>query len=128
MAIEADLRTYLLAQAGISALVSTRCYPLTLPQGVTLPAITYQTIAHPGLISHDGAVGLARVRIQVDCWDDDYAGALALGAQVRSALLGYAGAMGATAAANGRIVNELDDYEPETKIWRRLVDAAIWHA
>ena len=34
-------RTY----TGGSALIGTRCYPQRLPEGVTLPAMTYQRIS-----------------------------------------------------------------------------------
>ena len=39
------IRTRLLSVSAVTDLVSTRIYPLTLPQGVTLPAVRYQRVS-----------------------------------------------------------------------------------
>lgn len=128
--IEADLRTFLLSQPAISALVGTRFYPLRLPQGVAFPAITYQTVFGTSEFTHDGPAHLGRRRIQIDCWakgNTGYNQVVALADEIRTAVVGYLGAMGGTPYAAGRLVNVLDIPEPEPALWRRMVEIALWH-
>jgi hypothetical protein len=91
MTITEALRTHLLADAAIAALVGTRCYPLRLPQKVTMPAIVLSLISggRPGHLR--GVGGLARARYQLDSWAQTYDGATALAAVCRQRLDGFAG-------------------------------------
>ncbi len=125
--IEADLRTHLLAQASITALIGARLYPQQLPQGTELPAVTYQRIAGQSLIDHEGAAGIGRARIQLDCWGESYGAAAALADTLRLALSGYRGAMGSNPATNARVINILDVPEPELALWRRMVEISLSH-
>lgn len=115
--IDLDLRTYLLTQTAVTAIVSTRVYPVRLPQGTTLPAVTYQRVAGASEFDHEGSAGLGRGRWQFDCWALSYAAMVALAESVRAALATY----------GARIVNVIDMPEPEITIWRRLVELYLWH-
>lgn len=130
--IEADLRAHLLSQAPIAAIIGTRFYPQQLPQGATLPAVTYQRIAGQSLIDHQGDAGLGRARIQLDCWapagNTGYQQTVSMAESIRAAISGYRGPMGSNPATNARVINVMDIPEPETKLWRRLVEVSIWHA
>jgi hypothetical protein len=78
--------------SGLSALVGDRIYPLKLPQGVILPAVTYQRISTPRVITHDqGTGGLAMPRFQFSAYDDGYSSVKAVIKQIREALNGYKG-------------------------------------
>lgn len=68
MTIAADLRTYLLADAGVADLIGTRCYPDALPQGATLPAVVYYTISRTHAESLGGLKSAGQVRIQLDAY------------------------------------------------------------
>lgn len=125
--IEQDMRTYLLAQPSVTALIATRLYPIRLPQGVTLPAVTYQRITRTATVTHDGAADLGRAGIQIDCWADTYAGMVALAKAIRAALSGYRGSMGTNGATAARVVNEIDFSEPEPAMWRRVIEIVLWH-
>ena len=127
MTIEQDLRTYLLGLAPIATLLGTRLYPARLPQGVTLPALTYQRIAGIPEVTYDGAANLSRARIQIDVWADSYGAMVELAKAIRGALSGYRGAMGSTSVTVARVLNEIDMPEPEPPLWRRVMDCAIWH-
>ncbi len=123
MNVEQQLTAVLEANATVAALVTTagvaRIYPLLMPQGVTLPAISYQRVA---TIPHDDlelAQNHERVRVQIDCWDDDYAGAKALAAAVRTALQ--------VTPVFGQLLMELDDYDSEEKLFRVTQDFNIWN-
>lgn len=129
--IEVDLRTHFLAQAPIAAIVGTRMYPLQLPQGATLPALTYQVISGVSEITHDGPSDLGNRRIQIDCWapsgNTGYQQVVELAGAVRRAVSGYMGSMGTNPATNARKINERDIPEPETKLWRRMIEISLWH-
>jgi hypothetical protein len=69
MADVADsLRSYLVANAGVLALVSTRIYPDIVPQNATLPAVAISKIStrHDHTLSN--FAGLAHCRLQIDCY------------------------------------------------------------
>lgn len=92
--IEAAIRSLLLANSAVAAIVGTRIYPATSPQGVTSPRIVYERISTMRVHSMAGATGLVRPRIALDCFGDGYAGSKALGDAVRLALDGYKGIAG----------------------------------
>ena len=109
--------SYLLADRAVSELVGTRLYPERFPAGATMPVVTYQRIFGAEEINHDGPSGLARARLQLDCWSESYGGAVALGKAVTSALRNYPGA---------RIINVMDLPEPKVALRRRMVEVSAW--
>ena len=123
--VEQSFESYLTGYAGLTALISTRVYPLIIPQGATLPCVTYQRIDTPRTLTHgdSGATGtLARPRIQFSSWAATLSEAMAIAYQLRAALNGKTGSMG-TAPYNITVRailvdNEMQDYEPETQLWR----------
>jgi hypothetical protein len=70
--MKSELVAYLLATAGLSALVSTRIDWLKRPQGESLPAITLQTASAPRDYTMQGRVGLVGYLIQMDVWGSTY--------------------------------------------------------
>lgn len=126
MIVEA-LRSFVLADAAIAALVADRVYPLTLPQGVTLPAMTYQVVFGEHPVIHDGPQGLARARVQFDCWAERYSETVAIAGALRTVLNGYRGAMGAIPDVVAKVAGELDGWEPDVRAFRKTVDFQIWY-
>ena len=116
--IEADLRTYLLAEPAVAGLIADRCYPERLPQNAALPAITFQRVFGTESVTHDGPSGLGRSRLQFDCWATSYGDVLELAGAAKSALRAY---------PETRIVNVMDAPEPEVALRRRMVEVSIWH-
>lgn len=98
MTIQEGLYTYLAAQSAITALTSTRIYPIIRPQNTALPAITYQRISssHEHHLSAGSlqSSDLHQVRMQVDCYATTYKGAETLAKLVEAALDAYRGTMG----------------------------------
>lgn len=113
MSLESDVFA---ALNGATA-AADRVFPSVLKQGVTLPALTYQRIDTPRSHTHGERGGLARPRVQVTCWAETHAAALALAAEVLAVMATFPKALSDT---------ELDDYEPETGRHRRIVDFLIW--
>lgn len=121
---------YLKGYAGLTALVSTRIYPQPLPQGATLPAVTYKRISTPRVMSHSGASGLAMPRFQFDCWSEDVLEARQVANQVRIALTAFRGTMGGAGGVSvqgGFPKNELGDYDPTPGRYRAILDVVIHH-
>jgi hypothetical protein len=113
-----------------------RVYPLTLPQGVTLPAITYQVISEIPLRSHSTAqdhpapdlVPLGETRVQFSVYGQDYDEAEEVMAVLKTAISGFRGLWGDVDVQSALPDIGLDDYEPDTRLWRRLVDVMVWHS
>jgi len=66
MSVRSDVRTYLLAQSGISDLVGTRIYPGVLPQGATRPAVEMHVISRTHVQHLQGIQAAGTVRFQFD--------------------------------------------------------------
>jgi len=108
--LEESLYGYLSTYAGLTALVSDRVYAFRIPQGATLPCVTFQRIDTPRILAHDtSGIGsnLAYPRFQFDAWATTYASAKAINDQIRAALNGKTGLIGTqveTATVVGTIV------------------------
>lgn len=132
MEIEAALYAELAADSSVSALVSSRIYPVLIPQDVDMPAIAYQRISGPRDYSHQGA-GLVSARFQITCQATSYSGAKSLAAAVRDALSGFSGTMGAGGGGGGVKVqgafvdNDLDGYGATAQEWTVRLDVIIQH-
>ena len=126
--IEGELYTRLTTHAGTAALVGTRVWPLVMPQGGKLPAIVYQKVSDVRVYSHDGDSDLIRSRFQVGCYAKNYDDVKALEIQVVDALSGYADRTLETPVEASFMDMAFDDYEPDVKIYRVVIDFRIWHA
>jgi len=130
--IEEGLTAHLKANAGLTALISTRVYPGFISQTSTLPCLTYQRISTPRIITHDtsGASGTAHPRFQFDAWAETNTSAKAIIDAVRAALNGYKGTMGTVNLVTVQASltdDERYEYSPEVKIHRYSADYIIWH-
>lgn len=129
--LEQALYTRLSGFAGLTALVSTRIYPLVLPQNPTLPAVTYQRIDGLREEGIAGSHGLAHPRIQIDAWASSYTSAKAVAVQVRSALYRLGWTEDSVTVLDAFIEDDRDFYEPSVRdggsIFRTSQDYIIWH-
>lgn len=122
--MEADLYSALANDATVGGLVgigsSARVYPMILPQGSVLPAVTYQVVDKPRIdtASLSGHNSRIRARVQVDCWATTYAQAKSLATATRNALLS------AFTALN---LDDRDLYEDDTHIYRVSADFSVWY-
>ena len=75
MRAEKVIRTLLLADTGVTALVAARIYPAQLPQGTALPAliITHISTIELPTLDAQAAYSLMRARIEVTAIASDYA-------------------------------------------------------
>jgi hypothetical protein len=124
MTIEEALYTYLLGETDITDIVSTRIYPVVLPQGTELPALTYIQVSNP--VHHD--VDIAYPRMQLSSWAEDYADAKDLFYAVKETMQRYKGVMGGDSGVKvSQVVflNSFDLYSQGTGIWHIPADYKI---
>lgn len=123
-AIYAHLQT----RPGLTALIGDRVYPRRMPRAATFPLVLYTRVGTRRGLSHSGPDGLAEPRIQFDVWARDPDLADAVAEQLRLALHGYRGQMGDTEVGSVAIVGDVDGDDPESGLFRRILDAQIQHA
>jgi len=115
-----------LTQPPIAAL-GDRVYPRRLPRDAVLPAVTYRRIDTVRGRSHSGPDGLATPRIQLDIWATDPDVADAIAEAIRIRIDGYRGQMGDVPVGSVELVGDVDDDDPETGLYRRVLDVSITH-
>jgi hypothetical protein len=119
-----DFVAHLLGDASIVAVVGTRLFPETIPQQGAIPAITYRIIIGQPRNSLDGFTsGLVNYQVQVDCWARTFETARRLALLVRNrANTRHAHFSSVIAEYPGE-----DEFEPDTKRYRRMVNLSCWH-
>jgi len=124
--IESALRSILITDDTVKA-ITTRCYPIAIPQSPTYPLILYTRIT--GMRDHvlQGPSGAAHPRFQVEAWAETYTVAKSLASAIRVALDGYSGTVLGVVIGSILIDSERDIYESEIKIYRVISDWYIWH-
>lgn len=124
MTFQAELFAHLNV-AAITSYVGRRIFPGVIPEGeVGLPAITFSFVSGQPQNSLGGFTsGMTRYIVQIDCWGATVAAVDSLSIVVRDRM--------ASAASTFRTaVTEfplLDDYEPQTKRYRRSIACSCLH-
>lgn len=130
MLIEQAIFNHLSTDAGVAALVGTRVYPVMLPQGATLPAVTYMRVSSTRMRTF-GAPRMGRVaRFQFTVWATTYLSRGAIVAALIDALEGYSGTLGGVGGVDVLAIQQegqLDDYEPTAKVFQSACDFFITH-
>lgn len=119
MSAESTVFTTLRDDAGVGAVCADRIYPLKLPQGATLPAVTYQRITadHGGSLGGDTS-NCDRVYMQINCWASTFGSALALADAVRAAFQ--------ASSAKTMPIDTTQDYDDDVAMYRYILDYYIW--
>ena len=89
--LEQGIRSILIADADVSALVVARVYPWMRQQGTVFPAIVYELDGTEPEQDLDGYGGMTRAELSVSSIAETYGGAKTLAGHVRDALNGYTG-------------------------------------
>jgi len=134
MVIEEALKTFLLAQSGLTDLIGQRYYPLILPQECQLPAVTYEKMSGDRIHAFSADIG-ASPTIQLSAYGATYTSASAVFEQLRSALQNYLNTtMGGAGGLSVKAVileDEDDDYETDSKgtieKYIKYGDFTIWY-
>lgn len=94
-------------------------FPVVAKAGTTGPRFTYQTVGGTNTETFDaGEQAASYVRVQVDCWADDFGTAQRLAIAARTAL--YA------SLTVGEMTTNPDDYESDTGLFRASFDVTAW--
>lgn len=111
--IDQAVRTYLAAQASVSALVSTRVYCGDVPQTATLPAISISIVSAQHAHTLKGVGGYCLSRLQVNSWAATHVASKTLAEAVRNVLQGLTQTtMGTVTVNEVELTNELDLIDP----------------
>jgi len=117
--IESLIYTVLTADTDVSRRIDTRVYPIVMPQGVTLPAISYQRISNNPVNSLQGYSGLGNPHITVNSWATGYDAAKALAQDVLDA-------MDAATTFKCVMTNEMDGYDQDVSLYVVSQDYSCW--
>lgn len=123
MTIGIKLYSALAGAAGVSTLVSNRIYPVLLPQSPTYPAISVQRISNS---PQQGSTSVRETRYQVNCWAATYAAAQSAAAAVKATLEEYTATATTPRIKMSLVVNEMDDYDSETGVYRVIVEVIFF--
>ena len=115
MTIQQQILTLLFGGTG----AGTRVYPLTAPDAVPRPYITYQRVSSNAESVLSGSSGLTNTRMQIDVYATTYAEATSIAAQVDAL-------MSAWSVQNVSILLQ-DFFEDQVKLFRISHDYSLWH-
>jgi len=127
--IEEGIAAYLIATATVHAVVADRIYHMRIPQGATIPCLTYQRISTPRILTHDssGATGdLTNPRFQFDAWAVTIKAAKAITDILRAALHGRTAATGGVTVRAILADAEEPEWDPGIELYRSRSDYIIW--
>jgi hypothetical protein len=129
--IRKALRSFLLADAAIVAVIVDRVYALRIPQGIKSSSIVVTRISGPGDYHLQGPSGLMSARIQVDAWATTADAATTLANLVKDRLDGYRGTVGTGGniiTVHGVFVADLrEDYDDDAELYRSGRDYFVHH-
>jgi hypothetical protein len=91
VSLESAIYTRATSYAGLSSLISTRCYPDVAAQEATAPFLVYQIISAQRFPTFGARSYVVTVRLQIDCYATTHTGALALRTQVVQAFDRFSG-------------------------------------
>lgn len=118
------------AHAGLKALIGARIYPIMeAPQDAALPYCTYQRVsdgAQAHVMGSDD--GPCEPRFQVNCYDDDYAGAKAVAVQVKDAFRDYSGTVASMTVQRIMYEGQIDGFDEQSECHVHSVDLRVLHA
>jgi hypothetical protein len=125
MTIEASIYSRCTTHAGLSALISDRCYSQRLPDSVALPAVAYHLISTPphAYNDHDASPpDRWRYRVQFDVYADSPDERASVRKQLWSAWQGW---HSGTAVGWAWVHNVIDDFDTGLNKDRAIVEVVI---
>jgi len=125
--IEEAVYSALTGNATLTGLISTRIYPLVLPQEVALPAVTFFRVSNLHNHGMGGDIDLMETRLQVSILADSVLRMRTVTDAVRGVLSRWKGTYGGVIVQDSLLDNEMDDFEPETEIYQCIQDYRIFH-
>lgn len=103
---------------------------IVAPQAIARPNIVLLRVSGLRDTPMDGPSGLVETMVQVDCYGETLAAALAVSRAVETVLSGYSGTQGVTKFDGVFLISERHGYEDTgtpTRLYRVSLDFRIWH-
>jgi hypothetical protein len=122
--IQTGLFSLITGFSSVSALIGTRLHPLSLREAETLPAMTYQLVGGSSDPTFETS-GMQRLRVQFDCWGENYDDAAGLRDALIKALNGYQGLLSdGTYLQNADLISSIgaDYFEDMPRQYRCMVE------
>ncbi len=119
-----DFRTYLLADAGVAALIGTRFRLGKIPQNAAYPYCRYALISEIVENTHadaDPTKTINRVLVQIDVFDKSAVVVLNVKDALRDAVNSKSFIQDNTNFGYVEIENSGSDYEPDTELFRQMI-------
>jgi hypothetical protein len=117
--ITANLRTFLLADSGISTAFGTRIYVVYAPDTQTYPFAIIRLVTDQAAYMQT-AEALREAVVQIDIYDDDLAGCITNANLLRAKLTGYRGAIGDMTVGAVFVRENRREWSPEARHFRAL--------
>ena len=113
---------YLLSNsANVSGIVSTKIYPLRVPQIKDFPAISYQQIANTPTDQKDAVSGFDRIDVDINLWSKSYDQINTLAGYVRTALDRQSISSQGLTVNTIVFVREFDDFSDPAEIYHKVL-------
>lgn len=130
--ISGILYTIMAADSDVTAICSTRIYPITIPQTTPFPAVRIVTVANEPSDTKTGASTLDAIRVQVDSYALSMLSAQQLDEAIRGAIDRYRGSVTVTGTGGDtyfvdgvRFENRNETMEEEKDIFRISTDYQV---
>lgn len=124
--IDIDLRTHLLANSNVSALVGTNVFALRLPQDQTSTAIVYDIGAGFPLAQLGSLESVVRHNVTLAVYSPSYVSMRQLSEHITTHLNGMTGTMGTTTVTGAHVESTINTYEDEQKLYRNIIILNIY--
>jgi len=124
--IEAEIFARAQAVAGLTALVGTRFYPTTAPQGATVPYCVFTLLSSSPHHTMGSDSSLTEASYEVTCYAADADAATALAVQVKAAFSRYSGTPVALVIQSVLLEDEDAGFDIDTTRHYRDLNFVFW--
>ena len=114
------LRNTLLGSTALTAIVGNKVFPMVMPQGTLLPAVSFQKISGVPANCLYGPTGLEEITVQIDAW----AMSLSVVKNMAKAIRAVMPTTGVTWGA--RLTMDEDLFDAEAKVYRICMSYDVW--
>jgi len=116
------------------AATRTWLHPNTIPQTATKPALAYQIVSSVPQAPRvgDASNSLTRARVQLTIWSVSYLQLAQIAMAIRlpqrlGGLVGWRGELAGVRLSVSAVENAMDEYEPDSANYMRMLDMIVWH-
>jgi hypothetical protein len=125
--IEEGIRSRLVADSALSALINGRAYAVLAPTGVGTPYIAYAKISDVRRSSYCASDSITMSVFQFNSYAKTYKEAKLVAQALRNCLVDFRGLMGDTRVSTIKMENETDLLDVDPGLLRVLTTLIIWH-